>query len=76
MFKGKAKEDDLGFVETQEGLVDGQGIIFLQHQGEQNWGNPKMQLATLSMENLKKTNANLGQSETTNKRVTELNNSS
>lgn len=37
MLKGKAKDDDLGFVETQAGLVDGQGRIFLQ-QKRQHWG--------------------------------------
>lgn len=28
---GNANEDDFGFVDTQPGFVDGQGLIFLQN---------------------------------------------
>lgn len=28
---GNAKDDDFGFVDTQPGLVDGHGLIFLKH---------------------------------------------
>lgn len=28
--QGKANDDDFGFVDTQPGFVDGQGLIFLQ----------------------------------------------
>jgi len=30
MSQGKEKDDDLGFVDIQPGLIDGQGLIFLQ----------------------------------------------
>lgn len=30
--QGKSKDDDFGFVDTQPGLVDGQGLIFLQEK--------------------------------------------
>lgn len=55
MLKGKAKDDDLGFVETQEGLVDGQGLIFLQHQDNIIEEKPETRLATLSMIQFPKT---------------------
>jgi len=29
---GNENDEDCGFVETQPGFVDGQGLIFLQHQ--------------------------------------------
>jgi hypothetical protein len=32
ILNGNANDDDLGFVDTQPGFVDGQGLIFLQEQ--------------------------------------------
>lgn len=33
--QGNANDDDLGFVDIQPGLIDGQGLIFLQDKGTQ-----------------------------------------
>lgn len=34
---GKAKEEDLGLLETQPGFMEGQGLIFLEEEKQQHY---------------------------------------